>query len=251
MNPLDFARRLWDDWRGETDIRAIDEQAGDDGGGAMSTARSRLNLGLNIALAVGVVAALAGGLALLFADARTPKGVVIVTPERPLTDARTPTETATPSAIAVYVSGAVGEPGVYELPSDARADDALAAAGGASPDADLERVNLAKRVNDGEHIRVPKRGDPAAIDAPSSQLPPAYAQKTGGEPSPLPAGKIDVNSADADALETLPGIGPARARAIIEHRQANGPFADVDALTEVRGIGDGILDSIRELIEAR
>ena len=217
----------------------------------MSTARSRLNLGLNVALAVGVVAALIGGLVLLFADARSPKGVVVVTPERPLADARTPDATATPSAVAVYVSGAVNEPGVYELPSDARADDALAAAGGASPDADLERVNLAKRVSDGEHIRVPRRGAPAALDAPPSQLAPTYAQPGGGEPSPRPAGKIDVNSADADSLETLPGIGPARARAIIEHRQANGPFADVDALTEVRGIGDGILESIRDLIEAR
>ena len=217
----------------------------------MSTARSRLNLGLNIALAVGVVAALIGGLVLLFADARAPKGVVVVTPERPQTDARTPEATATPSAVAVYVSGAVGAPGVYELPSAARADDALAAAGGASPDADLERVNLAKRVSDGEHIRVPRRGDPAALDAPPSQLPPTYAQPGGGEPSPPPAGKIDVNSADADTLETLPGIGPSRARAIIEYRQANGLFADVDALTEVRGIGDGILESIRDLIEAR
>ena len=218
----------------------------------MSTARAKANLGLNIALAVGVVAALIGGLALLFADSRAPKGVIIATPERPPADARTLTETATPAAVAVYVSGAVGAPGVYELPSDARADDALTAAGGASPDADLERVNLAKRVSDGEHIRVPRRGDPTAPAAPTSQLPPTYAQP-GGEtsPPPSPAGKIDVNSADADSLETLPGIGPARARAIIEHRQANGPFASVDALTEVRGIGEGILDSIRDLIEAR
>ena len=213
----------------------------------MSTARAKANLGLNIALAVGVVAALIGGLALLFADSRAPKGVIIATPERPPAEARTPTETATPAAVAVYVSGAVGAPGVYELPSDARANDALTAAGGASPDADLERVNLAKRVSDGEHIRVPRRGDPAA---PTSQLAPAYA-RTDGEASSLPAGKIDINSAEADILETLPGIGPARARAIVEHRQANGPFAGVDALTEVRGIGDGILESIRELIEAR
>ena len=219
----------------------------------MSTARAKANLGLNIALAVGVVAALIGGLALLFADSRAPKGVIIATPESPPAEARTPTETATPAAVAVYVSGAVGAPGVYELPSDARANDALTAAGGASPDADLERVNLAKRVSDGEHIRVPRRGDPTAPAAPTSQLPPTYAQP-GGEttsPPPSPAGKIDVNSADADSLETLPGIGPARARAIIEHRQANGPFASVDALTEVRGIGEGILDSIRDLIEAR
>ena len=211
---------------------------------------SNANLALNILLAVGVAATLIGGLVLLFADSRAPKGVVIVTPERPLSESRTPTATATPSAIAVYVSGAVDKPGVYELPSDSRADDALAAAGGASPDADLERVNLAKRVNDGEHIRVPKRGDPAASNAPASRLAPAYAW-TDGEASALPAGKIDINSAEADILETLPGIGPARARAIVEHRQANGPFAGVDALTEVRGIGDGILESIRELIEAR
>ena len=218
----------------------------------MSTARAKANLGLNIALAVGVVAALIGGLALLFADSRASKGVIIATPERPPAEARTPTETATPAAVAVYVSGAVGAPGVYELPSDARADDALTAAGGASPDADLERVNLAKRVSDGEHIRVPRRGDPTAPAAPTSQLPPTYAQPGGETTSPpQPAGKIDVNSADADRLETLPGIGPARARAIIEHRQANGPFASVDALTEVRGIGEGILDSIRDLIEAR
>ena len=210
-------------------------------------------MGLNIALAVGVVAALIGGLALLFADSRAPKGVIIATPERPPAEARTPTETATPAAVAVYVSGAVGAPGVYELPSDARANDALTAAGGASPDADLERVNLAKRVSDGEHIRVPKRGDPTAPAAPTSPLPPTYAQPGGDAPPPPPppAGKIDVNSADAARLETLPGIGPARARAIIEHRQANGPFASVDALTEVRGIGEGILDSIRDLIEAR
>ena len=211
---------------------------------------SNANLALNILLAVGVAATLIGGLALLFADSRAPKGVIIVTPERPLAESRTPTATATPSAIGVYVSGAVDKPGVYELPSDSRADDALAAAGGASPDADLERVNLAKRVSDGEHIRVPKRGDPAAPAAQTSPLPPTYAQ-TGGDAPPLPDGKIDVNSANADSLETLPGIGPARARAIVEHRQANGPFAGVDDLTEVRGIGEGILDSIRDLIEAR
>lgn len=218
----------------------------------MSNSKTNVNLGLNIALAVGVVAALIGGLVLLFADSRSPKGVVIATPERPLADARTPDSTATPAAVAVYVSGAVGAPGVYELPSSARADDALAAAGGASPNADLERVNLAKRVSDGEHIRVPRQGEPAAPDSRTTSrlAPPAYA-RTGGESSPPPDGKIDVNSADADSLETLPGIGPSRARAIIEHRQANGPFDSVDDLTEVRGIGDGILDSIRDLIEAR
>ena len=210
--------------------------------------RSNANLALNIALAVGVAATLIGGLVFLFADSRAPKGVVITTPERPLADSRTPPATATPSAIAVYVSGAVDEPGVYELPSGARAADALRAAGGAASDADLERLNLAKRLSDGEHVRAPRRGDNNAIAL--DVAPQTYA-RTDADAPPLPAGKIDINSADADSLETLPGIGPARARAIIEHRQANGPFAGVDDLIQVRGIGDGILESIRDLIEAR
>ena len=220
----------------------------------VSKTRAKANLALNIALAVGAVAALAGGIALLFADSRSRDGAIaIATPERPLSVAETPA----PSAIAVYVTGEVDNPGVYDLPSDSRARDALDAAGGASPDADLERVNLAKRLSDGEHVRVPKRGAPLPAPAaafpspPSSAAPAPPVENAPASSSSGYVGKIDVNSADAAALETLPGIGPSRARAIIEHRQANGPFADVDGLTEVRGIGDGILESIRDLIEAR
>ena len=218
----------------------------------VSKTRAKANLALNIALAVGVVAALAGGLALLVADSRSPGGgaIAITTPERAFSVSETPT----PSAIAVYVTGEVENPGVYDLPSDSRARDALDAAGGAGQNADLERVNLAKRLTDGEHVRVPERG---ASSAPG----PSAATPRQPRPAPPPAenpqapadyaGKIDVNAADAAALESLPGIGPSRARAIIEHRQANGPFAEVEGLTEVRGIGEGILESIRDLIEAR
>ena len=218
----------------------------------VSKTRAKANLALNVALAVGVVAALAGGIALLFAESRSRDGAIaIATPERPLSVAETPA----PSAIAVYVTGEVDNPGVYDLPSDSRAGDALDAAGGASPDADLERVNLAKRLSDGEHVRVPKSGGPPAAAAspspPSSAVPAPPVENARASSSSGYAGKIDVNSADAAALETLPGIGPSRARAIIEHRQANGPFTSVDDLTEVRGIGDGILESIRDLIEAR
>lgn len=213
---------------------------------------SKANLALNVALAVGVAAALAGGIALLFADSRSADGVVVIaTPERALSVSETPT----PSAIAVYVTGEVENPGVYDLPSDSRARDALDAAGGAAPDADLERVNLAKRLSDGEHIRVPERGAspaPGADAATPRQPRPAPPPPAENAQAPADyAGKIDVNAADAAALESLPGIGPSRARAIIEHRQANGPFASVDDLTEVRGIGEGILESIRDLVEAR
>ena len=217
-----------------------------------SKSRAKARLALNVALAVGAIAALAGGIALLFADSRSADGAILIaTPERALSVSETPT----PSAMAVYVTGGVENPGVYDLPSDARARDALDAAGGATADADLERVNLAKRLSDGEHVRVPKRGasdGDSAVAAPPRQ--PRAASSPPAQTAPATSdyvGKIDVNAADAAALESLPGIGTSRARAIIEHRQANGPFASVDDLTEVRGIGEGILESIRDFVEAR
>ena len=213
------------------------------------------NLALNVALAVGAMAALAGGIALLFANSRSDDGAVLITtPERALSVAETPT----PAAMAVYVTGGVENPGVYDLPSDARARDALSAAGGATADADLERVNLAKRLADGEHVRVPKRGAPSGEPAaaapprqPRAASPPRIPTAADAQAPTGYAGKIDINAADAAALESLPGIGPSRAQAIIAHRQANGPFAGVDDLTEVRGIGEGILESIRDFVEAR
>ena len=208
-----------------------------------SKSRAKARLALNVALAVGAIAALAGGIALLLADSRSDDGVVLIaTPERALSVSETPT----PAALAVYVTGGVENPGVYDLPSDACARDALDAAGGATAD--------------GEHVRVPKRGAPSPASAePAAESPrqPRGAPQTriptaADAPAPTDyAGKIDINSADAAALESLPGIGPSRAQAIIAHRQANGPFAGVDDLTEVRGIGESILESIRDFVEAR
>src|SRR5436190_5382102 len=142
--------------------------------------------------------------------------------------------TPPPSAVVVHVAGAVLHPGLVTLPSTARVDDAVTAAGGADVDADLDALNLAALVADGARIYVPRRGEvvPAVV---SSGAPP-------------PSGPVDVNSASEEQLDALPGIGPTTAAAIVAHRQANGPFRTVDDLLEVRGIGEAKLEQFRALV---
>jgi competence protein ComEA len=124
---------------------------------------------------------------------------------------------------------------VYPLPPDSIVKDALLAAGGATDDADLDRINLALPVADGQHVYVPRLGE---VDLPVQ--PPSSQPATGS--------KININTADAATLESLPGIGPAIAQRIIDYRQANGPFAHIEDIKNVSGIGDGILSKIQDLI---
>lgn len=133
--------------------------------------------------------------------------------------------------IFVHVVGAVREPGVYELPAGSRAIDAVRAAGGLGPHADTISVNLAKPLTDGEQLVVPK----AATTADR-----ATAQQDDG--------KVNINTADQAGLETLPGIGPALAQRIIEHREANGPFKSVDDLLNVSGIGEATLANLEPYV---
>ena len=150
-----------------------------------------------------------------------------------------PTST-TPSVLVVHVAGAVVTPGVFELPAGTRVDGAVAAAGGPLPDADPSALNLAAPLIDGERVYVPRLGEaipPAAIPAGSA-----------GGGSGVPAGPIDLNRATVDELDELPGVGPATAQAIVDHREVNGPFAAVDDLEAVRGIGPAKLDAIRDLV---
>lgn len=156
----------------------------------------------------------------------------------PLTSdpSRTPSAPATgTSGVAyVHVAGAVRAPGLYALPSGARAVDAIAAAGGFASDAERAAVNLARPVVDGEQILVPVVG--------AAPLPPAPGA------GPARDGVVDLNTADAVALEELPGIGPALAERILAWREENGRFASVEDLLAVPGIGEKLLEGLREQV---
>ena len=137
--------------------------------------------------------------------------------------------------VLVDVAGWVRRPGVYEFTEGARVIDAIDAAGGARSGALLEALNLAAPLTDGIQILVPREGQEGVAPAPV----------TGGA---VAGGLVNVNSAIATELEELPGIGEVIAQRIIDYRTENGPFATVDELVDVSGIGDAILESIRELV---
>ena len=159
-----------------------------------------------------------------------------------------PPSSATSSATAthslvVYVAGAVSTPGVYELAAAARVDDAVAAAGGLAPDADLEALNLAAFVSDGDRVFVPRVGQPV----PPVVVPAGGTGRAGSDPTNEP-GPVNINEATAEELNGLPGVGPSTAAAIVAHREEAGPYASVDDLLDVRGIGPAKLDAIRALV---
>ena len=144
--------------------------------------------------------------------------------------------TATPQPLRVYVSGAVVRPGVVTLPADSLLADALVAAGGAADDADLDSVNLAAPLADNQHVIVPRR---AATSQPAAE--------TVASVSPA-AALVNINTATAAELEMLPHIGPAMAQRIIDYREAHGPFARIEDLQEVEGIGETRYNDLAPLI---
>jgi competence protein ComEA len=145
-----------------------------------------------------------------------------------------------PLRIAVHVVGAVQQPGVYHLAAGSRGDDAVRLAGGATSQADLKQVNLAAVLVDGQQLWIPRRGERIPNNSVPNTVP--NAPRNG-----VPA-LVDINQATVVDLDRLPGVGPSTARAIVDHRTRNGPFASVDDLLAVRGIGPAKLAELRALV---
>jgi competence protein ComEA len=154
----------------------------------------------------------------------------------------------------VHVAGAVAAPGVYRLAPGARVHEAIAAAGGAKPGADLDRLNLAAPAEDGTRLRVPLRGEPDDGQAGGGT---AAAAPGGGTPqkagSAAASGrgaqrKVDINAATAEDLGALPRVGPVLAQRIVDYRTAHGRFAAPEDLDAVSGIGPKMLESLLPLV---
>ncbi|WP_259390691.1 helix-hairpin-helix domain-containing protein [Actinomyces sp. 2119] len=155
--------------------------------------------------------------------------------------------------VVVHVTGAVASPGVVVLDQGARVADAIEAAGGVTQEADADQLNLARVLSDGEQVRVPREGEvltgqEAEAGQAGEQQPGQSASGASQDgPGQEATGLVNINTASALELEELPGIGPALAQRIVEHREANGPFGSVDELTEVSGIGQAKLEALREM----
>lgn len=149
---------------------------------------------------------------------------------------------APPVDIVVHVAGAVLVPGVHRLAADARVADAVLAAGGLAPDAHADAINLAAPVHDGDRVYVPRLSDGVVVPVGVTGTA-ADADPGGAAPGP-----VSINEASIDELDALPGVGPSTAAAIVAHRETNGPFASIDALADVRGIGPAKLEAIRPLV---
>ena len=176
---------------------------------------------------------LSGAILLLILPQRgEPIQLVTITP-----DIRTQA-TATAALIEVHVAGAVANAGVYTLPTGARVHQALSAAGGALADADFERINLSAYLADGQRVYMPRIGEAVPRDN--------TARSSTGIAAP--DSLININSADKQALMSLPGIGESKAEAILSYRAEHGPFTNLNELLNVPGIGQAILDEISGLI---
>ena len=186
---------------------------------------------------VVVLGALLGGAGLWYVRS-LPKPVTVAASPGAAEQGTVGSASASPSAppIIVDVAGAVRHPGVYDFVAGERVIDAIERAGGALSKADLSLLNLAAPLTDGTQILVPKTGPPAPTGTGSTPV--------GGAAT----GLVNVNTASAEELEALPGIGEVLAATIIDYRTENGPFTSVDQLDDVSGIGPATLEELRDLV---
>jgi competence protein ComEA len=153
-------------------------------------------------------------------------GIIWLAAARPRGEAVTLLPSATPGELTIYINGAVATPGLYTLPVGSRVDDAVKAAGGSLPGAEMTNINLATELTDGQQINIPGIVDTSHVNA----------------------GRVNINTATAEELTTLPGIGPTTAQAIIDYRLQNGPFQVIQDIQNVPGIGPATYALIQDYI---
>jgi len=175
-------------------------------------------------LAAFMVIGILLGVGVLFLITRPPKGFPITLIPAPTT-----------SPITIYISGEIMQPGLYRLPPGSRVNDAILAAAGFSEDANSEALNLAEILEDGEKVDVPGIQKPLSTES---------ITRSANQPISL----VNINSAMVNELDSLPGIGPITAQAIIDYRDANGPFKKIEDIVDVPRIGQVTFDNIKDLI---
>lgn len=216
------------------------------------------------ALALLLVALLAGGVLAIWRKGRAAEDEFVVVPRTasaavPGAPQAAPAP-AGPAQVVVHVAGAVRRPGVLRLASGARAEEAVTAAGGALDGADLDAINLAARVEDGEQLYVPRKGERTGGAAHPSAGTAAPASSAGSPPGGHAGRKklakpgegwVNLNSASAEELQKLPGVGPAMAARILEFRATNGRFTSPEQLMDVSGIGPKKFDKMKGFVRVK
>ena len=188
-------------------------------------------------LSAVILAAVALALVALVIRRPEPPRIVLQQPTQPAAqqaDARPAASPQVASLLVVHMSGEVIAPGLYRLPTGARIDDALKAAGGPTGEGDIHRLNLAARLADGQQIVVPKRINPvlAALTETASPTP----------------GRVNINLAGVAELDRLPGVGPVTAQRIVAYREQNGPFTSVEQLKEAKLVNAATFEKIKDLV---
>ena len=175
---------------------------------------------------------------IVFLITRPPRGVSVQLRHPP-----------SPSPFVVHITGAVFEPGLYSLAVGARVQDAIDAAGGNLPTADLDTINLAALIEDGQQIWVPTKNLPdpePQPNVPSTDIPKQNLEEQQPKQSELVL--ININTASIPELESLPGIGPDKAEKIVAYRSENGPFEELEEIENVSGVGPVTFEKIKSLI---
>jgi len=187
--------------------------------------------------AYGVVCGLLGA-GILFLVTRPPRGEAVALRPPP-----------TPAPLVVYVTGAIVQPGLYQLQMGSRMADAVEAAGGFTVNANEQAVNLAAPLADGQRIQIPTLLPTPGQSNPLTPLTPQGNSQTRSTPlNPVPPGLVNINTATLEELDTLPGIGPITAQKIIDYRESNGPFKKIEDIQNVRDIGPVTFEKIKDLI---